>query len=164
MKDLTACACTFQQGDDSFMTNSGLTARMTRCLLHQIRWCEQVLQELQTLEEDLRNEDLGTIQERQRQRAKDINLLAEEFRLLMREWQADSSLTQEERTEVGALAARAEALVRELAEAHRHAAQCVGAQLALIEKALVDTRKGRELLSRYRAGAPRQAGYIDREA
>lgn len=140
-----------------------LPKRMKNFFSRQIAWYEQVLAELQGIEDDLKQADLTALTEHESQRAKSREQLEREFRALHREWEAAEAIPEQGCQEVQALADRAESLARRLAEAYDEAAQLAHVNRATASEYLRDLRKGRELLSHYRAGDAPKAEFLDKK-
>lgn len=146
------------------MANPALMDRMRTCLGQHIECYERMVGELASLEQEIREGRLDLLEERQRLHAGTMRTLEEELRLLMREWGADASVDEAERTEISAMARRAEELTRELSTLHRRGYELAQEQLARIAQALAETRKGRGLLEGYRAGDGPEPQQVDRKA
>ena len=142
-----------------------MTDRMTDYFKRQIALYDEMLAAYETLPTDLQADDLDLLAERQAGFTRRVDQLAEELRLLTREWRETASLSEAERDHVRGLARHAEALAAQLEGISNEAASQAQAKSGEVKRQLDGLRRGHQTLTKYRgAEGDSASGYVDTKA
>jgi hypothetical protein len=141
-----------------------LTARLRDCFARQVELYEEILRDYGTLTEDLEGPDLGPLVERQVVYGRRARELAEELRVLHREWEASGLVSEGDRAMLAPHAARARALAQRLSDVHEGAIGRLGERMAEVRKSCEELRRGRDMLDKYRPTERTGGDIVDRQA
>jgi hypothetical protein len=146
------------------MADRDLPARMKDYFRRQMQCYEGILLDLEHVERDLEEPELGRIAELQACHAERLRVLEQEFRGLWHEWETAQDLSEAERVEIRSLAGRAQILAERLALVHETALGLIKKGMSGLEGPLRELRRGRALLKKYGGDMSAEADYIDRKA
>lgn len=146
------------------MAGHRIAARMKDYFGRQIALFETMLVNLETIEEDLGRDAGEGMLPLQSAHEKGMRDLGEEFRSLQREWEATQDLSDDERSDLGNLARRADTLCAELQARLARGASVADEGAAALRESIGRVRLGKDLLGKYGPGDGTGAAYIDRKA
>lgn len=144
--------------------NHGIANRMSACLRRQIATYEEMVHAYTNLDHQVGKEDASELLAKQEQYSRQLHVLSREFEGLLGEWNKGAGIDAEAREQVALLAREAERLAHRLVRAEEHGAALADARRQEATTALAALRKGRNVLTGYRAGDANSAGYFDKNA
>lgn len=144
---------------------NSIVDRMSDYFDRQIALYDEMLAAYESLPADLQVDDLTFLTNQQEAFTRRANQLEEELRLLTRDWQNATRLTESEREHVRGLARHAETLAGKLEGLSRDAADRAMVRSREVKQELDALRRGHQTMMKYRGddddGA---AGYMDTKA
>ena len=139
-----------------------IAGRMADFFEREIHLLEEMRDDLPALSECVGQEDPSAIAEAQKRREQALDTLAREFKLLVREWNDTSGLSQDERRKIEKLSARAQALLVEVRPLLDRTIAHAKEGLAKTEVSIAGLRRGKQLLHAYKARERGEGSGLDR--
>ena len=146
------------------MASDDIVERVTDHFIRQIAWFEKLREDLGAIDDNLGDEQLDQLAQRQVKQAKGTLQLVEEFRLLTRDWRQATDIPEEQRNAVRQLARKAEALSLELQTLYEKAENRLAQERAAVKQARNALKRGKNFLGKYRVATDPSGGFMDREA
>lgn len=147
------------------MPQSELTRRMINYFERQIAWFEELDRRLQAIDGQPTAEQWEALAEYEAADSQKTAQLESEFRLLEKEWNAQSAIEPEDHAAVHAKADRAKALADKLAKRFDQGAVKASDACAKLTSSLGAVHQGKQMMGHYRApGTDGTGSRIDRGA